>query len=88
MCVGCRVRAPRADLLRVVAAGDVLVPDPSRVLPGRGASLHADLVCLELAERRRAFPRALRLAGPLDIRAVRDHVQQTRPDPESRSPQR
>ncbi|MCU0262409.1 MAG: YlxR family protein [Candidatus Nanopelagicales bacterium] len=27
--------------------------------------------CLEAAERRRAFPRALRLPGPLDTSAVR-----------------
>ncbi len=86
--MGCRRRAPRADLLRVVAAGDVLVPDPSRVLPGRGASLHHALACLELAERRRAFSRALRSAGPLDSRGVRDLLEQARPDTESRSTQR
>jgi predicted RNA-binding protein YlxR (DUF448 family) len=41
------------------------------VLPGRGAHLHRDPACLELAERRRAFPRALRVTGPLDPDAVR-----------------
>jgi uncharacterized protein len=41
------------------------------VLPGRGAHLHRDLACLELAERRRAFPRALRVPGPVDATAVR-----------------
>ena len=77
-CVGCRERAPVTDLLRVVARDGVLVPDPRRRLPGRGASLHPSPECLRTAERRRAFPRALRLpgggstlvaAGPL-----RDHV--------------
>ena len=74
-CVGCRERASRADLLRVVAVGDRLVPDPARRLPGRGASVHPDLRCVDLAEKRRAFPRALRLPGPLDSSAVRAAVQ-------------
>jgi hypothetical protein len=55
----------------VVARSGVLVPDERRVLPGRGAHLHRDPDCLELAERRRAFPRALRVTGPLDATAVR-----------------
>ncbi|GIG25226.1 hypothetical protein Cde04nite_14700 [Cellulomonas denverensis] len=47
-----------------------LVVDVARSLPGRGAWLHPDPHCLELAERRRAFPRALRIAGPVDTTAV------------------
>lgn len=47
------------------------VPDPRGRLPGRGAYVHRDPGCLDLAERRRAFPRALRLPGPLDIGALR-----------------
>jgi uncharacterized protein len=73
-CVGCRERAARADLLRVVAVEGRLVPDPARRLPGRGASVHPDPRCVDLAERRRAFPRALRLPGPLDVTPVRDLV--------------
>ena len=73
-CVGCRTRAPQAALLRVVAVGGVLVPDPARRLPGRGASVHRDLRCVDLAERRRAFSRALRLAGTPDVAPVREHV--------------
>ena len=67
--------APRATLLRVVAVGGDLVPDPAARLPGRGASVHPDLRCVALADKRRAFPRALRLAGPLDVAPVREHVQ-------------
>ena len=59
------LRAPASELLRVVAvegpAGLRLEPDPRRRLPGRGASLHLDPGCLDLAERRRAFGRALRV---------------------------
>jgi hypothetical protein len=70
--VGCRVRTEKSDLLRVVAVeGEALVPDRRGRLPGRGAYLHPDLRCLDLAERRRAFPRALRLTGPLDASALR-----------------
>jgi predicted RNA-binding protein YlxR (DUF448 family) len=47
-----------------------VVPDPRRRHPGRGAWLHPDLGCLRLAERRRAFPRALRSPGELDTAAV------------------
>ena len=52
-------------------AGDAIVPDLRRRLPGRGAYLHPDLRCLEQAERRRAFPRVLRRQGPLDVRPAR-----------------
>ncbi|KAA5831069.1 YlxR family protein [Saccharopolyspora hirsuta] len=76
-CVGCRTRTSPAELLRVVAEGDgvpVAVPDPRRRRPGRGAWLHPDPACLRLAERRRAFPRALRVRGSLDTSAVHEHV--------------
>jgi hypothetical protein len=37
-----------------------VVPDPRRCTPGRGAWLHADIACLDLAVQRRAFSRAFR----------------------------
>ncbi|GAB2750662.1 YlxR family protein [Nocardioides pakistanensis] len=78
-CVGCRVRAPKQELLRVVASGSVgdqlVVPDPGARAPGRGAYIHPTLECLELATRRRAFARALRVRGGLDEAPVRDHLQ-------------
>ena len=49
----------------------VLTPDPRRRLPGRGAWLHLAPECLDRAERRSAFPRALRVPGPLDTAPVR-----------------
>ncbi len=83
-CVGCRVRASKSDLLRVVAVENgtgttmvaVLTPDRHGRLPGRGAYLHLDLRCLDLAERRRVFSRALRLPGSLDSTVLRRWVEE------------
>ena len=65
------------ELLRVVAVDGHLVVDTRRRLPGRGAWLHPGPDCLAKAERRRAFPRALRVPGSPDVRAVREHVERT-----------
>ncbi|MFJ4780434.1 YlxR family protein [Streptomyces sp. NPDC088762] len=70
-CVGCRERAAKSDLLRIVAIEDQCVPDPRGTLPGRGAYVHPAVVCLDQAVRRRAFPRALRSAGALDTTELR-----------------
>jgi uncharacterized protein len=97
-CIGCRQRAPAAELLRVVVTPDAIgkaaprpadereqsanggpaalpvVPDPRHRAPGRGAWLHRDPECVELAERRRAFARALRVPVALDPSPVREYV--------------
>lgn len=80
-CVGCRERAAKPELLRVVTSGGELLPDLRARLPGRGAYLHPRLECLAAAERRRAFPRALRESGPLDASAVRRYLAQLGADP-------
>ena len=43
--------------------------------PGRGAYLHPTAACLDRAQRRRAFARALRVRGPLDITALRAWIE-------------
>jgi uncharacterized protein len=73
-CVGCRVRSAADGLLRVVVVDGVLTPDPRRRFPGRGAWLHPAPECLDRAERRSAFPRALRVPGPLEIAVVRSYL--------------
>ncbi|WP_097318527.1 YlxR family protein [Paractinoplanes atraurantiacus] len=82
-CVGCRKRAPAIELIRFVAAGtgeDLrLQPDPNRRLPGRGAHLHPDPACFALAERRRAFGRALRLTGVADTGLLAEHIRTALP---------
>ncbi|MGV9803053.1 YlxR family protein [Mycobacterium sp. NPDC003449] len=50
--------------------------DPAARLPGRGAWLHLDRQCAELAVRRRAFVRALRITGAPDTSAVIEYVEQ------------
>ncbi|MFF9146469.1 YlxR family protein [Streptomyces sp. NPDC055051] len=75
-CVGCRERAAKSDLLRIVVIKDECVPDRRGTLPGRGAYVHPALHCLDLAVRRRAFPRAFKVPGPFDTAALREHVEQ------------
>ena len=65
-CVGCRARAARSALLRVVAVDSLLVADERASMPGRGAWVHETSECVDAAIRRRAFVRALRVPGPLD----------------------
>ncbi len=77
--MGCRERAAKSELLRtVVDEGDV-VPDPRGTLPGRGAYVHPAPVCLDLAVRRRAFPRAFKAKGPFDTAALRRFVERVTP---------
>ena len=82
-CVGCRERATKSDLVRLVAVVDgsswSVVPDLTGRMSGRGAHLHPSQTCLELAVRRRALPRALRLEGAVDITAVQIEIAARRP---------
>ncbi|MFC7022557.1 YlxR family protein [Promicromonospora thailandica] len=83
-CVGCRERDQRSALLRLVpdpsmhgdavAGPQRIVVDVRACLPGRGAWVHPEPRCLELAERRRAVSRALRVDGPVDLGEVRAHL--------------
>src|ERR1700757_3019904 len=73
-CVGCKERAVKSSLLRLVAVRDGIVPDPQARQPGRGAYLHPSLACLELAQRRRVFPRALRVSGALDTTPLASYL--------------
>ena len=81
MCVGCRQRAPKAELLRLVWNGGPVV-DVDQREPGRGVYLHRDVECLERAVRRRSMGRALRI-GEFDhgiaAAIVRSHLGDTSP---------
>src|ERR1700730_10132208 len=74
-CVGCRKRELAVELLRVVAvsAGNgsyTVTVDAAGSLPGRGAWLHPIPKCAQQAVRRRAFARALRIAGKPEVSEV------------------
>src|SRR3546814_13055544 len=88
-CIGCRLRAIKAELMRVVAGSEdhglTVVPDPDGTAPGRGEHLHPTVACFELATRSRAFPRALRLPRAPDVQAVRGRAAKT-PDKTRKSP--
>ena len=86
-CIGCRGRGGRSDLVRVVVVEGLLVPDPRMRIAGRGAWLHPDPDCLDLAVRRRALTRALRAEVSPDVTAVRVELERRqsgqRPAPRS-----
>jgi predicted RNA-binding protein YlxR (DUF448 family) len=67
------VSAP-AELVRIVARDGRAIVDADAVLPGRGAWLHPSPECLALADRRRAWGRALRVSTPVDVSAVQDFI--------------
>jgi uncharacterized protein len=72
MCAGCRGRADKAELIRIVARDGVGVLDPTQTEPGRGAYLHPSRVCLERAMKRRSIGRSLRaeIDGPRTAEAI------------------
>jgi len=59
-CIGCRARAPRAELLRIARAPDGARADLEATAAGRGSYIHRDPDCIEAAFRRGALARALR----------------------------
>ncbi|HEY7145389.1 MAG TPA: YlxR family protein [Streptosporangiaceae bacterium] len=79
-CVGCGCRVAKSELLRLVAAGGEIVPDAPARMPGRGAYLHASQECFDKAQRRRAFPRALRVPGPLGTGRLAGYLETPGPD--------
>ena len=60
-CVGCRGEAGKPGLIRVVrrAEGGAAI-DAIGSAQGRGAYVHADTNCVDLARKRKALDRALR----------------------------
>ncbi|HTS95799.1 MAG TPA: YlxR family protein [Streptosporangiaceae bacterium] len=85
-CVGCGARAAKSDLLRLVAAGNEIVPDALARRPGRGAYLHPSQGCFKQAQRRRAFARALRQPGPLGTDRLAGYLAGPEPGPPAPGP--
>ena len=59
-CVGCRERAPKAELVRVARTPAGVRVDPHGNAPGRGAYVHLDPACVAAALRKGALASALR----------------------------
>ena len=65
-CVACRQEAGKRTLVRVVRdAGGRAALDATGHAPGRGAYLHREASCLEIARKKGALDRALKASvGP------------------------
>lgn len=69
-CVGCRMRAPKDELVRLVPApagfdGPSILVDVSGRLPGRGLSIHPQRGCVEAAVKKGGIAQVLRRAPGL-----------------------
>lgn len=81
-CIASRCVKPQHELLRVVARteGDgtvTIVPDPHRRLDGRGAWITPDQQAFEIAEKRRAFSRALKVPVDANLEKVREYIEKS-----------
>ncbi len=67
-CVACRQEAGKGELIRLVRTRDGAVTlDRTGRASGRGAYVHADGACLEVARRKRSIERALRAGMPPEL---------------------
>ena len=63
-------------MLRVVRTADGVKVDPRQTLPGRGAYVHHDAGCMELAVKRGGLARTLRAHVPTTLlTAVRQETE-------------
>ncbi len=71
-CVGCGVVIAKRELVRIVRSVDGKVrPDPTGKKPGRGAYLHADRSCWDLAIKKRRLDKSLKVSlSAQDMEAV------------------
>ena len=64
-CVACRLEAGKGELIRLVRTPDGAVTlDRTGRAGGRGAYVHANVACLEVARKKRSIERALRAGMP------------------------
>ncbi len=77
--MGCRERAIKSELLRIVVDEGACAPDPRGTLPAGVLMCTLFPVCLDLAVRRRAFSRAFKAKGPFDTAALTRFVERVAP---------
>lgn len=78
-CIATRAKHNDDHLLRLVLdpeddSRSVVIADPQRNLPGRGAWMVPTLEALKLAEDKRVFGRALRTSAKVDTTKVREYL--------------
>lgn len=75
-CVGCRIKRPKEELLRIVRKGEGRIEvDPEGKAPGRGAYVCRDPDCVARAFRKGALGRALRKPlGPEDLARLQREI--------------
>ena len=66
----CKQVVPAQELLRIAADGEQACFDVRRKLGGRGAWLHPNQACLQMALKRRSIPFALKTAVQTDQLAL------------------
>ncbi len=60
MCISCRERQPKNELIRVVLTNQRLAVDVGKIAAGRGAYVHPRAECIDVASSRRMFAKAFR----------------------------
>jgi predicted RNA-binding protein YlxR (DUF448 family) len=74
-CVGCRGEAGQAALLRVVRRPDGgIAIDRTGHAEGRGAYVHSDRECINLARKRKSLERALKGSIEAELWAELSHL--------------
>ncbi len=65
MCAGCRTRAPKRELIRVVRTPDgQVIADAREKAPGRGAYICRNINCFKKIRKSRALERMLEVTIP------------------------
>lgn len=59
MCIACRVKKPKKELIRIVVSEDELIADETGKAQGRGAYICSCIECLDKAKKIKAFSRML-----------------------------
>ena len=76
-CVGCRERAPKAELVRVARTPTGVRVDLHGSAPGRGAYVHRDIACAAAALRKGAFASALRTGlAEEELARLKDQIEE------------
>ncbi|MBO4927274.1 MAG: YlxR family protein [Clostridiales bacterium] len=75
MCVSCKERFAKKDLIRIVATPDgQVVMDPTGRLPGRGAYVCHNPECMKKAVDQKQFDRGLH--RPVDAESIKPALEQ------------